>query len=151
MRTGSAALLERAARGWRVKRGCQSGNDAEGHVLIQFGPRPQAVGWCVVSQGHSPWCARCGGSRPAQPGPPASCPESNNSIQRRSHVTVPPTRIHARCVATTANHPTRLQAKTKPSPLPPAAPSTRGSAAASPAKDVGRVLDEFGAGAKRSR
>ena len=53
-RTRSAALYEGAARGWRVEHGLQPGHDADGQVYILFGPRTEAVGWCVVSQGRPP-------------------------------------------------------------------------------------------------
>ena len=47
-------LYEGAARGWRVEHGLQPGHDADGQVYILFGPRTEAVGWCVVSQGRPP-------------------------------------------------------------------------------------------------
>ena len=54
IRSCSAALLDGAARGWRVENGYQPGPDADGQVFILFGSRPHTVGWCVVSQGRPP-------------------------------------------------------------------------------------------------
>ncbi len=50
----SAALIDGAARGWRVEVGLQPGPDADGQVFVLFGARPTTVGWCVVSRGCPP-------------------------------------------------------------------------------------------------
>jgi hypothetical protein len=50
----SAALRPGAARGWRVDGGVRPGTPIDGRVIVLFGPRPDAVGWCVVDAGRPP-------------------------------------------------------------------------------------------------
>lgn len=50
----SAALARAAAGGCRTDHGLKPASAADGRVLVLFGPRPDLVGWIVVSGGAPP-------------------------------------------------------------------------------------------------
>jgi len=50
----SAALFPGAAGGYRTDAGLQRASAAEGRVLVLFGPRPDLIGWEVVTSAAPP-------------------------------------------------------------------------------------------------
>jgi len=48
----SAALLQGAARGWRVRGGPEPGPDRDGRVIALFDRRPDLVGWSATLDGR---------------------------------------------------------------------------------------------------